>query len=63
MNRTAMKIYWNGYRYARELHEIGYSLDEIQSEIYNSNASMKFVKGAMRYIRYIRYRVPKVMEG
>lgn len=60
MNRTATKIYWNGYRYAKELHELGYPLNEVQSEIYNSNASNRFVNGAMRYICY---RMSKAMEG
>lgn len=53
MNETDRKTYWKGYRAMKRLAYDYGSADRAFREIYNSNASDTFVKGARRALRYI----------
>ena len=53
MNATDRRIYWNGYRYMKQLSIELWSVPKAYSEIYNSNAGDLFVKGAQRARAYL----------
>lgn len=46
--------YWKGYRAMKRLAYDYCNADKAYREIYNSNTSNEFVKGAERALRYIR---------
>lgn len=48
------KTYWKGYRAMKRLAYDYYNADKAYREIYNSNASDEFVRGAERALRYIK---------
>lgn len=53
MNRSSTKEYWTGYRAMKRLAYDYGSAYRAYRDIYNSNASNVFVKGAERAYRYI----------
>lgn len=54
MNATDNKLYWKGYRAMKRLAYDYCNADRAFREIYQSNASDAFVRGAERALRYIR---------
>lgn len=54
MNSTDRKTYWKGYRAMKRLAYDYLNADKAYMEIYNSNCSNEFVKGAERAWRYIK---------
>ena len=54
MNESKRKTYWKGYRAMKRLAYDYCNADMAYMEIYNSNCSNEFVKGARRAWRYIK---------
>lgn len=54
MNDTSRRTYWKGYRAMKRLALDYYDARKAFSEIYQSNASDKFVAGARRAYDYIQ---------
>jgi len=54
VNTTDRKTYWRGYHAMKRLAYDYYDADRAYMEIYNSNASNEFVRGAERARKYIK---------
>ena len=54
MSTTGRKAYWKGYRAMKRLAYDYCNADLAYREIYGSNASNEFVRGAERALRYIK---------
>lgn len=54
MSNQQLKTYWKGYHTMKRLAYDYYDADKAYREIYNSNCSDEFVKGAERALKYIK---------
>ncbi len=54
MNPTNNRTYWNGYRTMKRLAYDYCNADKAFMEIYNSNSSDMFVRGARRAYEFIK---------